>query len=142
MDVRCKCGCGKVVQRGSNYFLQQSLGLRFGVEIIDIYHQNYLTRIDKLDKRIDVSADLDAIKSIRNQCIDASDAMWKVAHEGPVGLILSRDDVYKLNLYVIQFIWRMEELKVPELAKLGPHVRMSKPQQKIYRAFLRSLNSR
>ena len=140
VNVKCKCGCGKSVQRGSRYFLEQSLGLKFGVEAIDVYHQNYLTRIDGLDKRIDPETDLRYLDDIRSKCNQMSNLMLKVAHDGPSGLLLSRRDVEKLNIDIIQIIWRMEDLNLPELVSLRAHERMSKPQRMLYRAFTKSMN--
>jgi hypothetical protein len=140
-SVECKCGCKKKVQRGSQYFLEQSIGLKFGIEVVDAYYNNYLTRVNQLEKRIDVNSDLKAIKNIGLECAQMSNLMFKVAHDGPSGLTLSRKEVEKLNLYIVQFIWRMEDLKVPEIYGLRPHERMSNPQKALYTSFTRSLSS-
>ena len=133
MDVKCKCGCGKRVQRGSRYFLDQGLGLKFGIEVIDVYYNNYLTRINELADGVDADADLTITKSIRSQCVQMSESMLKVAHYGPSGLQFSRSEVEKVNWNIVHFIWRIEDLNLPELVNLRTHERMSRPQKKIYK---------
>ena len=70
-----------------------------------------------------------------------SHLMLRVAHDGPTGLDLSRRDVEKLNLRVVQFIWRMEDIEVSEIAQSSPHTHVSRPQVNLHTSFIQSLGN-
>lgn len=141
MQVQCKCGCGKKVQRGSDYFLQQGLGLKFGLEALDAYHDNYLSKIAKIAARTKVAIDMKTFMLIRFRCIQVSDYMLAVAHDGPSGLPVTRREVEKLNRYIVSVILQLQTINPTEYAKLSAPERMGKPQKRIFETMKRRMNS-
>jgi hypothetical protein len=139
MDVKCKCGCGNIVQRGSNYFLQQGQGLKFGTEVIDLYDSQYLSRIAEITAVTASSVDLRTLRSIRAKCAQLSDYMVAVAHEGPKGLPISRSEIERMNLFIVEAIFQIEKALPEEFAKLRVQERMSKPQKRLYETIKRRI---
>lgn len=140
-DTQCKCGCGKTVQRGSNYFLQQSLGLKLGVEVIDIYDQKYLSHLSALTFGTGQEVGLDKLRSLRSRCHQMSNYMLEVAHEGPNRMAVSRSALEEMNLFVVQVICLIQKLDPSEINRVSALTRMSRQQKMLYPSVQKMLNS-
>ena len=141
MQVQCKCGCGKQVQRGSDYFLQQGLGLKFGLEAIDVYHDTHLSKLAELVAGTKSAIDMKTFTSMRSRCIQMSDYMLSAAHDGPSGLPVSRSEVEKVNLFVVTVILQLQSVNPAEYAKLKATERMSRPQKMLFDTMKRRMKS-
>jgi hypothetical protein len=141
MQVQCKCGCGKQVPRGSDYFLQQGLGLKFGLEAIDVYHDAYLSKLAKLVEGTDSAIDMKTFTAMRFRCVQMSDYMLSAAHGGSAGLRVSRLEVEEVNRFVVTVILMLESVNPVEYAKLNVTKRMSRPQKMLFETIKRRMNS-
>ena len=141
MEVQCKCGCGQKVQRGSNYFLQQSLGLKLGVEVIDLYEQKYLSHLATLTFGSGQKIGIDKLKNLRSRCHQMSNYMLTVAHEGPNRMAVSRSALQEMNLFVVQVICLIQKLDPSEIDRVGALTRMSRQQKMLYPSIQKMLNS-
>ena len=141
MQVQCKCGCGKQVQRGSDYFLQQGLGLKFGLEAIDVVHDTHLSKLAKLVEGTDSAIDMKTFMAMRSRCIQMSDYMMSAAHDGPSGLRVSRSEVETANRFVVTMILMLQSVNPTEYAKLKAPERMSRPQKMLFDTMQRRMKS-
>ena len=139
MQVQCKCGCGKQVPRGSDYFLQQGLGLKFGLEAIDVFHDAYLSKLAKLVDGTESAIDMKTFTAMRSRCIQMSDYMMSAAHGGSSGLPVSRSEVEKVNLFVVTMILQLESVNPAEYVKLKATERMSRPQKMLFQTMKRRM---
>jgi hypothetical protein len=131
--VKCQCGCGKKVQRGSNYFLQQARGLTFGIEIFYLYDRLVVSNINGPSDTTPL-IDKQALLRLRSDCNSLRDKLLYIAHEGPAGASITRSQVEQMNLYIVQLLVAINKIAPQEFNKLNAHQRMSKAQQKFYLA--------
>lgn len=139
MQTRCKCGCGKTVQRGSNYFLQQALCMKLGLEVIDLYHSTYFKPLGDHNKQLGSTVELQDLIKLRNDCAYVYDQMMTTAHEGPSNMSISRRDAEQVNRSIVDLILILQLANPGLIAPLNVTTRMSKPQQQYYNAVSRRM---
>jgi hypothetical protein len=129
------------VPRGSDYFLQQGLGLKFGIEAIDVYHDAYLSKLAKLVDGTESAIDMKTFTAMRSRCVQMGDYMLSAAHGGSAGLRVSRLEVEEVNRFVVTVILMLETVNPAEYAKLNVTKRMSRPQKMLFETIKRRMNS-
>jgi hypothetical protein len=140
MTMQCQCGCGKKVQRGSKYFLQQGQGLNFGVEIIDLFDQRYQSHLIDLTFGTELTVNANKLKQLRSRCHQMSQQMLTIAHEGPGGMSVTRALIEEMNLFIVQLICVIQKVDPSEITRLNALARMSRSQKLLYPSVHRRVN--
>jgi hypothetical protein len=138
----CKCGCQKKVQRGSNYFLQQHLGLDAGLELIEKLNSEQFIEFQEVIRRTGAGGLIwrFALPDVVNEVRDQSKQLRDAAHTGPHALLVKRSEIEDTNRLICMLALWMQ-LAHAELYRLsGFDNRMSPAQRRIYLSLLRGAN--
>ena len=130
----CKCGCGKQVPRGSDYFLFQSLGLSAALEMLDLLDRDRFESYSKNMMRTGLGVPLEgmSIPALQVQIRNDRDGLKRIAHEGKQGALLSRREVEHTNSLVCEVAIWFEEHQPEDFARIDLVERFSPSQRMIY----------